>query len=79
MSTLPRNSFPVCVEYAASGASLVIIGKSLGHKDAASTLIYSRLNIDPVRDSMQTATRAMLTAGGLLPQGEFVGHESKTI
>lgn len=57
---------------AATGASLVIIGKSLGHKDLASTAIYSRLNLDPVRASMQTATRAMLSAGGLLPAAEVV-------
>jgi hypothetical protein len=56
---------------AATGASLVVIGKSLRHKDTASTMIYSRLNLDPVRDSMQTATRAMLAAGGLLPTAEI--------
>jgi integrase len=55
---------------AATGASLVIIGKSLGHRDLSSTTIYSRLNLDPVRDSMQTATRAMFAAGGLLPKAE---------
>lgn len=58
------------------GASLVIIGKSLGHKDLASTAIYSRLNLDPVRDSMMTATRAMFAAGGLLQKAE-VTHISK--
>ncbi len=57
---------------AATGASLVVIGRSLGHKDTASTMIYSRLNLDPVRDSMQTATRAMLAAGGVLPTAEIV-------
>lgn len=57
---------------AATGASLVVIGKSLGHKDLASTQIYSRLNLDPVRDSMQIATRAMLAAGGMLPSAEVV-------
>lgn len=62
---------------AATGASLVIIGKSLGHKDLASTAIYSRLNLDPVRNSMQTATRAMLVAGGLLPSAEIVPINKK--
>lgn len=57
---------------AATGASLVVIGKSLGHKSVASTEIYSRLSLDPVRDSMQTATRAMLAAGGLLQKAEVV-------
>lgn len=52
---------------AATGASLSIIGKSLGHKNINSTAIYARLNIDPVRESMETATSAMMVAGGLLP------------
>jgi integrase len=62
---------------AASGASLVIIGKSLGHKNIASTEIYSRLNIDPVRHSVQTATRAIFAAGGLLPKAEVVPINKK--
>jgi integrase len=62
---------------AATGASLVVIGKSLGHKDHASTQIYSRLNLDPVRDSMQTATRALLAAGGVLPTAEVVPIKKK--
>lgn len=57
---------------AATGASLVVIGKYLGHKDLASTAIYSRFNLDPVCDSMQTATRAMLAAGGLLQKAEVI-------
>ena len=50
---------------AVTGASLVIIGKSLGHKDVSTTMIYSRLNIDPVRQSMESATNAMFAAGEL--------------
>lgn len=57
---------------AATGASLVVIGKSLGHKNMASTQIYSRLDIDPVRDAMQTATSAIFAAGGLLPKAEII-------
>ena len=57
---------------AATGASLVVIGKSLGHKSTQATEVYSRLNLDPVRDSMQTATRAMLAAGGLIQTAEVV-------
>lgn len=53
---------------AATGASLVVIGKSLSHKNMASTQIYSRLDIDPVRDAMQTATSAIFAAGGLLTE-----------
>lgn len=62
---------------AATGASLVIIGKSLGQKSIVATQIYSRLNLDPVRNSMQTATRAMLVAGGLLPSAEIVPINKK--
>jgi integrase len=48
---------------AAQGASLSIIGKGFGHKDPATTAIYSRLNIDPVRDPMERAVEAMFAAG----------------
>lgn len=50
---------------AKQGASLLIIGKSLGHKNAASTHVYARLDVDPVRESMAKATTAMLAAGGV--------------
>jgi integrase len=45
-----------------SGTSLPIIGKSLGHKSLAATQIYARLNIDPVRASVNKATDALLAA-----------------
>lgn len=45
---------------AATGANSYIIGKSLGHKSSEATAIYARLNIDPVRDSVEKATQAML-------------------
>lgn len=45
---------------AATGASLPVIGKSLGHKHAATTSIYARLGIDPVRQSVTAATAAIL-------------------
>lgn len=44
---------------AITGASLPIIGKTLGHKNSQSTAIYARLNLDPVRDSMSKAIGAM--------------------
>ncbi|MBW8457702.1 MAG: site-specific integrase [Thiobacillus sp.] len=50
---------------AISGASLAIIGKSLGHKSADATLIYARLSMDPVRASVNAATTAMLQAAGV--------------
>ena len=40
---------------AISGASLQIIGKSLGHKSSQATEIYSRMNLDPVRQSVDKA------------------------
>lgn len=49
---------------AKSGASLSIIGKSLNHKSASTTAIYARLDLDPVRASVNTATAAMLEAAG---------------
>jgi integrase len=52
---------------AATGASLPIIGKSLGHRNVSTTAIYARLNIDPVRASVNKATDAMLAAGGVVP------------
>ena len=48
---------------AMTGASLPIIGKSLGHKQASTTMIYARLDTDPVRLSAETAVAAMLEAG----------------
>jgi integrase len=48
---------------AITGSSLPIIGKSLNHKNASTTQIYARLNLDPVRESVQKATVAMIEAG----------------
>ncbi len=47
---------------AATGASLPVIGKTLGHKQQATTQIYARLNLDPVRQSVNTAVAAMMAA-----------------
>jgi integrase len=47
---------------AATGASLPVIGKTLGHQNTATTAIYARLNIDPVRDAVDTAVAAMMAA-----------------
>lgn len=44
---------------AATGANLSIIGKTLGHKNTSTTAIYARLNLDPIRESMNKATDAM--------------------
>jgi integrase len=45
---------------ALAGASLPIIGKSLGHKSMRSTEIYARLTTDPVRESVEKATQEMV-------------------
>lgn len=50
---------------AKTGASLVVIGKSLNHKSTSTTAIYARLDLDPVRHAVNTATSAILEAGGL--------------
>jgi len=50
---------------AKTGASMAIIGKSLNHKSLESTRIYARLDLDPVRQSVNSATQAMLEAAGL--------------
>ncbi len=55
---------------AIQGTSLAIIGAALGHKTTESTRIYARLTVDPVRDAMEKATSAMVSAGGLINRGE---------
>jgi integrase len=50
---------------AATGASLQVIGKTLAHKNVSTTAIYSRLNLDPVKQSINEATHAILVAAGL--------------
>jgi len=59
---------------AATGASLPIIGKSLGHgPGSAATAVYAHMNLDPVRASVTRAQEAMLLAGkvaGLLGGGK---------
>jgi integrase len=57
---------------ARTGATLAIIGKSLNHKSQQATAIYARLDLDPVRQSVNTATAAMLEAGGMKEVAEGV-------
>lgn len=54
---------------AVGGASLQVIGKSLGHKSSAVTEVYARLSVSPVRDAMESATAEILQSApaGLLP------------
>jgi integrase len=46
---------------AIAGASLPIIGKTLGHKSLQSTQVYARLHSDPIRASIDKATEAMFS------------------
>lgn len=54
---------------AINGASLPIIGKSLGHRNQASTAIYSRLTVDPIRESVGMAIDAIHAAAGVTEEG----------
>lgn len=45
---------------AKAGSSTAIIGKSLNHKSQQATSIYARLDLDPVRASIEKATELML-------------------
>jgi integrase len=51
---------------AEAGASLTLIGKTLGHRDHKATQVYARLQLDPVRVSVDGVTRDMRRAAGLL-------------
>lgn len=51
---------------AITGASLPIIGKSLNHKSQSTTAIYARLDLDPVRASMEKAAQSMLGCRGVV-------------
>jgi integrase len=65
---------------ARTGASLSIIGKSLSHKSVQTTAIYARLDTDPVRESVERATSAMLAAAGFkttAPVHEVKGRRGK--
>jgi len=49
---------------AAAGVPLNVIGKSLGHSSLASTQIYARLQLDPVRQAVSNASDSMIKAAG---------------
>ncbi len=52
------------------GASLQVVGASLGHRDLKSTQVYSRLQLDPVRTSVNQAVAEMIRAGKYLEAGK---------
>jgi len=45
---------------AITGSSLAIIGKSLGHKSQQATQVYSRLNNDTVKASINKAVKTIM-------------------
>jgi integrase len=63
---------------AKTGANLAVIGKTLGHLDISTTLIYARLNTDPVRDAMTKASQAMFSAGGIQDKGDVHDFQAST-
>lgn len=54
------------------GSSLLLIGKSLAHRTTEATEIYARLDLDPVRASVEGATSAMLEAAGMKVAGKVI-------
>ena len=63
---------------AKTGASLLVVGKSLNHKSSVTTAIYARLDLDPVRASVEKATGAMLSAAGLKHDADIVPFKQKS-
>ena len=57
---------------AAMGISLAIIGKSLGHANLKSTQVYSRLQLDPVKDAVSRSADAMTAAGKITVNGDGI-------
>jgi integrase len=53
---------------AAAGTSLNIIGKSLGHRSLIATSVYARLNLDPVKASVNAANIAIMAAANGKPE-----------
>ena len=51
---------------------MILIGKSLNHMDPQSTAIYARLDLDPVRESVDRAASAMFEAAVLKPAAEVI-------
>jgi len=46
---------------ASGGASLPMVGRILGHKTASATMVYARLDLDPVRAALESVTNSMLS------------------
>jgi integrase len=52
----------------AGGASLPVVGKALGHADPATTSVYARLSLDPIKAAMNKAVASLLDAGNAQPK-----------
>ncbi len=57
---------------ARTGASLLLISKSLNQKSLEAAQIYARLDLDPVRQSVDRATSAMFEAAALKPKAKVI-------
>ncbi len=57
---------------AAGGDSLLIIGKLLGHKNAASTQRYAHLGDDPLRSAADRISQKIAAAMSGQPEAEVV-------
>jgi integrase len=55
---------------ASTGASLTVIGKSLGHQSIQATKIYARVDLETVRKSVDTAAAAILAAAKRPEEGK---------
>jgi integrase len=64
---------------AKTGASLAIVGKSLNHKSPSTTAIYARLDLDPVRESVDRATGAILAAAGIKEAADIIPIKTKRL
>ncbi len=53
---------------AMNGASLPVIGKSLGHSSLSATQVYARLGTAPVLDSVTSAVKKLLIAADVTPK-----------
>jgi len=53
------------------GASTAIVGRTLGHKNPTSTLVYARMTLDPVREAMEKAV-ALMNQAAAMPVSEKV-------
>jgi integrase len=63
---------------AMGGSSLTVIGKSLGHTQPSTTAIYARLQLSTVRDSVGSATDAMLDAGHIQVRPDGIAADEPT-